>query len=69
MTKPVTLSEIVIALNAECRKPGGQKALARKCGVISAYVNMVVNGARDPTGSILRELGFKKIVSVSYERV
>lgn len=69
MSQAVGLIDIMTAINAVRRRPGGQADLARRSGCSPAYINMVVNGEGDPSEPVLRALGFRKLVSISYERV
>ena len=64
-----TYPEILSALNAACREPGGQRRLAEAAKVSPAYINIAVNGHRDIPKPVLRALGFRKVVTVSYERI
>lgn len=66
---PCTFPDILAALNVACRGYGNQSALAEKAGVTPQYINRVINGLSPPGPSLMHALGFRKIVTVSYERI
>lgn len=64
---PCTKRDVLAALNAACRPFGGQAKLARKAGVSTAYINMVVKHRRELTEPIANALGFMQ--TISYQRI
>jgi hypothetical protein len=63
----MTRDEFTAYLKEQVKVYGSQLALARHCGVIPAYMSDILNGRREPGESVLRALGFRKVVR--YERI
>lgn len=57
------LADLYADLRGACEAAGGQKAWAERHGVSPQYVNDVLNARRDPGASILRALGWKRVVT------
>ena len=46
-----------------------QKDLAAELGVSEPFLSMVLNGKKAPGPKILKAIGLKRLVRVSYERI
>lgn len=62
-----TADGVRIRLQAEASKLGSQRALAKKIGCSSAFLNEVINGTREPAGPILDYLGMVRQVRYVFD--
>lgn len=62
VTGGVSIEHVRECLRDECDKNGSQKATAKKCKISQAYLNDMLHGRRAISTSVLRHLGFKKVV-------
>jgi transcriptional regulator with XRE-family HTH domain len=63
----MTRDALIAYLRGQVQVYGSQRALAHYCGVSAAYISDILNGRREPGESVLRALGFRKVVR--YERI
>jgi len=57
------LAALYVDLRSACAAAGGQQAWAKRHGISPQYVSDVLNARRDPGASILRALGWKRVVT------
>lgn len=57
------LLALYVDLRSACEAAGGQQAWAKLHGISPQYVSDVLNARRDPGASILRALGWRRIVT------
>ncbi len=62
MKQEVGVEFVRTALRAACEAEGTQIAFADRHDLSTAYVNDVLKGRREPGESILRALGFERVV-------
>ena len=58
--------DVVELLHSSVKKAGGQVAFAHETGVERSHLNMVLNGKRLPSWSIVEHSIFTLFMSVSY---
>ncbi len=57
------LSDLKAALEARCKTHGEAKRFAEECGVSESFISAVRRGKKEPSTTIIRALGFRRVVS------
>lgn len=58
-----TLAEVFGAIRTACRASGSQSAWAASIGITPQYLSDVLNCRRDPSMTILRAIGLRRVVT------
>jgi len=62
----MTRDDLIKVLEQRAKRAGSRSALAREMGVSPAYVGDVLLGKRDPGPAILKVLGLRRQVQITY---
>jgi len=62
----MTRDEVVMLLQKMVDRAGSQSAFAKEIGVTGAYIGDVLHGKRDPGPAILKVLGLRRQVQITY---
>lgn len=62
------VDEIRALLGKAIDEAGSARKLARKIGVSTTFISLIVNGKKEPSGKVLAFLGVRKVTRSWYER-